>query len=245
MAICKLCRTDRQLIKAHIIPQSFYAPASSDGVAKILSNTKGVWPKKTPIGVYDENILCADCDGKLGELDQHAAEQLLQNGPTKTIQTTEPDSKVIARCYETADPGKLLLFIASVVWRASVSSHDFFSRVELGPYEAIIRAMLQGKDRDSPRVQALLAEFDKSNTATLDPHSTRTDGVRFWVVYARQFVFYLKLDSQAMPAALTELSIEPGKPIISVVRDWNGSKEMAVMQKIVLANPAAFPKKAF
>jgi hypothetical protein len=37
---------------------------------------------------------------------------------------------------------KLKRFILAVLWRASVSTHSFYSYVSLGPYESILRARI-------------------------------------------------------------------------------------------------------
>jgi hypothetical protein len=242
MPTCKLCKNDRKLISAHIIPRAFYAPPSPEGAAKILANKEGTWPRKAPIGVYDASILCEDCDGALGKLDQHAAEQLLQGKPTKEVMAGA-NQQVVARYYGNADASKMLLFIASIIWRASISSHEFFSRVELGPYEDILRSMLLGHAEESDRVDAILAEFDTPAAPILDPHSTRFAGVNFWVVYASRYVLYLKLDRRGVPDPFAELALRRASEVISTVRSWEGSKELSVMQKIVVANPNAFPKK--
>jgi len=42
------------------------------------------------------------------------------------------------------------LFEMSILWRACVSSHPVFSRVQLGPHEARLRAMLLAEDPGEP-----------------------------------------------------------------------------------------------
>jgi hypothetical protein len=139
MPICKLCHYDRRLIDAHVIPRAFWQlPGPGEGAAKILSNTTGTFPRRTRIGVYDSSILCAECDGELGKLDQHAAEMLLQNQPTELFHLAE----LCGRRYEHADTAMIYRFIVSVAWRASISTQPFFRRVRLGPYERSARHVL-------------------------------------------------------------------------------------------------------
>ena len=83
MPTCLFCGRDRKLIAAHIIPRGFYPSPTEEGTPRLVTNTEGTWPKKSPTGVYDEEILCAECDGYLGTFDQHALEKLL-NTTAKT-----------------------------------------------------------------------------------------------------------------------------------------------------------------
>ena len=56
--ICRGCNQDKKLVKAHIIPESFFRGLRGEKEpAKILSNRKDFYPKKSPIGIYDTEIL--------------------------------------------------------------------------------------------------------------------------------------------------------------------------------------------
>jgi hypothetical protein len=235
---CRFCRKDAKLIKAHVIPEAFLAlPSGEDGPAKILSPKPGIFPKKTLTGIYDNEILCATCDGELGKLDQHAVESILRAPKVTDMRTGD---QTLARQYPDADAELIGRFIASVLWRASISGHYFFSRVTLGPYEAIIRAILVGDAQEDGRVQTLLAEFDKKDASILNPHQTRTDGVRFWVIYANRFILYTKTDRQGAPGSLAPLTLMKGRVVTSVVRPWEGSKEYPLLARIAAAHPKAF-----
>ena len=158
MPTCRFCANDRPLIDAHIIPRGFYpSPTEEGGAARLVSNTAGTWPKRSPTGVYDQNILCAECDGYLGKFDQHALERLL-NTQARTpifLQGTRPH----AFRYDDADATSVELFVASVAWRASATSHEFFKSVELGPYDERILTFLKScRPEDSP-VKMFMAEF--------------------------------------------------------------------------------------
>jgi hypothetical protein len=239
MAICRLCKNERQLINAHIIPRAFWRlPPSGEHAAKLLSNTKGVHPRRVRNGVYDNGILCQDCDGRLGTLDQHAAESLLQSRPIDI----GIHRHVLSRRYELADASLLRLFIASVAWRASVSTHPYFVHVKLGLYEELIRQTLLNHSNDR-RVECVLGEFDNDDVPALDPHATRFDGVRLWLIYADRFIFYVKVDRRPMPNFLNIQNLRKHKVVYSVVRNWEKSKERSVLQNIARANPGAFIKR--
>ncbi len=243
MSICKLCGNDRPLIKAHIIPESFWSlPPTGEEAAKIISSKKGSHPKRTLTGVYDTELLCERCDVSLGQLDQHAAECLLRSDNFEEAQTSE---RPFARIYRDADPLKVQRFILSVAWRASISNHSFFERVSLGPYEEAIKGFLLNKIEAETGIEVMLGEFDKADPATLNPHATRFDKIRFWLIYANRFILYVKTDKRVTPNSLNECIIRKGRPVVSIVRSFDQSKELPVLQNLVRANPHAFRRKQF
>jgi hypothetical protein len=242
MGRCRLCEKEAQLIKAHIIPEALFAlPSAEDGPAKIMSTTPGFFPKQTLIGIYDSEILCGPCDGELGKLDQHVVEKVLR---AANVTDMRDGNRTVGRQYRDADAEFVKKFIVSVLWRAAISSHYFFNRVKLGPYEAILRDILLGKAEESGRVQTILAEFDKVDCSILNPHRTRTDGVTFWVIYANRFVLYTKTDQLKTPSGLAGFVVKKGSMVTSVVRPWEGSKEYPLLAKIAAVNPNAFSRPA-
>jgi hypothetical protein len=228
MPVCLLCGEDKPLIDAHIIPKGFHPEPAAIGPAVLVSNKAGVYPRRAPVGVYDQHILCAECDGALGILDQHAIENLLNSNAANILEGN-------AKRYADADAATVLRFIASVAWRASASKHDMFDRVELGPYGGALKEVATG-DSDAAPVSAFLAEFDVPSPPYLNPHRTKIEGVNFLVIYAARFIFYLKLDKRPTPRAFDALQIRPGRPVVALVRSWHSSKEKQIMRTMSFHN---------
>jgi hypothetical protein len=141
---CKLTGIDGRPVKAHIIPKSFYVKDPGERKPnKIITNTKGVYPKKSPIGIYDETIVTEEGERIFTSWDDYAAELLLAK--KSDFKKRFNKGECIAFEIENYDYEKLKLFFLSVLWRASVSSHEFFKKVKLGGHENIIRdALLKG-----------------------------------------------------------------------------------------------------
>lgn len=237
MPICKLCEQEKKLINAHIIPKAFFSlPLLNAEPAKILSSIKGVYPKTTRTGIYDSGILCGSCDGKLGILDQYVAERLIQKKEFNQLTFVQ----AVGRRYANVNPDLVQKFLLSVLWRASVSNHYFFSRVSLGPYENTIASILREEKEDPYVIPAILGEFSSENPPVLDPHSTCFEGVRFWVIYANRFIFYIQTDKRRTPSQFRPFCVKPKAPLISIVRSWDKSKELAVLTGVARANPGAF-----
>ena len=56
--LCRLCGNTGKFVKAHIIPEAFFRILRKDGSTPLLvTGTPNQFPKRSPIGVYDEGIL--------------------------------------------------------------------------------------------------------------------------------------------------------------------------------------------
>lgn len=76
---CQYCGEDKKLIKAHIIPESFFKPLRADNgdVPYLMTDLQGEFPKKSPIGVYDKTILCRDCEDQFAQWDEYGFKTLV------------------------------------------------------------------------------------------------------------------------------------------------------------------------
>lgn len=238
MGICNFCGEDKKLIKAHIIPEAFWEIDNTVTVPmKIMSNTKGTFPKKSRVGIYDPNILCAECDQWIGrEFDEYAYKELLQKGPDELIMK---HGAIVGSLYKKRDKYRLKRFFISVMWRAHLSTRPEFSWVLLGPYANLARKALKD-DTILERFDICIAEFSEGYRGWLDPRMTKFEGVNTLLFYINRFMAYIKLDKRTFATPLKSNSMNNRDDIISISRKFNDSKEKKLMTKIVKKNPRAF-----
>ena len=81
MPICKYCSENTKLVKSHIIPEAFFRPLRTEEGASplLITNLPNQYPKKSPVGVYYQGILCKGCEGKFAEVDDYGAKILIQS----------------------------------------------------------------------------------------------------------------------------------------------------------------------
>ncbi len=231
--LCRLCNRDRKLIKAHVIPEAFFRSLRSGGKApEIHTNTKGAYPKRAPIGVYDRTILCGECDGCFSPWDDHAQQVLIRDF-SEALPLYDESRKVAYR-IQRFNYNLLKLFFLSLLWRASVSNHKFYRRISVGPYEEILRGMLLTEDPGTAEKFAVtLARFsDPQFTGMLDPHAERYEGVNYCRFYLTGFVAYIKVDRRPPPSFLRDFVISEDSQITVILRDLHESKDGAVMKAI-------------
>jgi len=233
--ICKLCNEEKILVKAHIIPEGFFRSLRHGSIVpEIHSNTKGVFPKRSPIGVYDKNILCEKCDKYLGLWDEYAQKLLIQNFSESN--SVYNGSTKVAYQINSYDYKKLKLFFLSLLWRASISSQPFFKKIQIGAHENILKEMIRNSNPGDPYDYTVsLAKFSNPRIKEmLDPHTTRFSGINYCQIYLTGFVLYIKTDKRKPPAFLEELCLKRDPPFWIILRDINEGKDGKILKDIVL-----------
>jgi hypothetical protein len=133
---CKLCLNENHLKNSHIIPEYFYKPLyDKKNRYFVFSNKEGAKTKFEQKGIR-EYLLCNNCEIQFSKYERYIS--LI--GENKNIK-----ARIISHnCYdlEGVDYKTMKLFQLSVLWRASVSSLDFFSEINLNEDEEVLRQML-------------------------------------------------------------------------------------------------------
>lgn len=126
MPICRLCGASSGFVKSHIIPEAFFRVLRNGKEAPlIISGVAGQVPKTSRIGVYDQEILCGNCEEKFLQWDTYGIDVLL-NRFDHFFNPILKDEKIVGYEAPHIDKVKLLDFLTSVMWRASVSSQLFY-----------------------------------------------------------------------------------------------------------------------
>lgn len=230
---CQYCGENKKLVKAHVIPEGFFRRLrEGQDPPRLLSNKKNEYPQKTPIGVYDKNILCEECERRFDVWDMYAQE-LLRDEP-KNGSLLMKEDQIVGWEVPNFNYKLLKLFFVSLLWRASVSSHKVYSKIKIGPYETVAKRLIDKDDPGSPDdFSVLLAKFvHPLGIVIFDPFSSKFEGVNCCTFYLGGYVAYLKTDKRPFPEPLSHFIMRPDKPLIIVKRDFEKSKELPLMINI-------------
>lgn len=202
---CKLCNQVGKLVRAHIIPRSFFlkAKGSSKQLLEARTHDKKIvqdWQN----GVWDDEILCPRCEERLGSWDQYGFE--LFGKPPGNDAFPRNDSEWQAFVLKDVDYSRLKLFVLSVVWRASACSEPFFEKIRLGKYEPIIADMIRNQNPGGfdtfPLVVARLVGPGPRN-ATFAPYRQRSpEGINFVILFLPSIKIMVKVDNRPLPSIL-------------------------------------------
>jgi hypothetical protein len=241
MEVCKLCDRERKLIKAHIIPKSFWEIDSYKPLT-MLTNTAGEYPRRSRIGVYDNTIVCASCEQKFGDYDSYAAEILL-NDSNKLKKIRDATGTVVGRAIDNVNCRKLKLFCIALLWRAGMSTHSYYRKVQLGTFADHARDLLLRADPGCPETFGTIFAMwnDLAWPLHMDPFPERWDGIKYHRFYLGKYVVYIKVDRRSTSKTFSPFLLSSGQPLIIIARHLQRSKELPLIKKIARLNTGRFP----
>ena len=203
--LCRLCDQTKDLIKAHAIPRSFFKAFKDDAPHAVFFDVSESAEREATYvqaGVYDDGILCVECEAKFSEFDRYGWEIL------GSVSLQDPIEKpgYPPHAYRVfCETDKLKRFILAVLWRASVSTHSFYSYVSLGPYEKILRARIFDSahltiDEFPTSVlhfdQASLGNYEKGILFPPMPERAE-DGSNLQMIYLKDLKISIRVDKRA------------------------------------------------
>jgi len=124
---CALCHNIDYLERSHIISKFhtkyLYRKRKPQDIIAISEKGKS---RIRPDGHW-QHLLCKPCDSALGKESERVASQVLYYGKPKIIENSEHGS-----VFRDLDYPSFRLYCLSTLWKMSVSSIDYFNKVDLG-----------------------------------------------------------------------------------------------------------------
>lgn len=236
--ICKLCCCDKNPVKSHIIPETFFIELNTSGESsKLISSDPTKYPKKSPIGPYDERILCNDCERKFDAYDDYGirfirglsnnSNYIVLDGSIQGIRETDFDYK------------KLKIFFLSVLLRASWSSHDFYSHVSLGVKheKQLVDLFYRDFSFGLNDYSVMVFKFDSppKDIAMLGPRRKRIDGINCYSFYFGGFHILIKVCNQNFPKEILPFLLSPERELIIPYSRYKGSKFYDLLASVAIS----------
>jgi hypothetical protein len=151
-SLCRLCRLPGELCRSHILPEFLYRPLY-DEKHRFFVLTAGVDGQRQMQRGLTEKLLCDRCEQQLGRYETYAA--AVMSGRLQHRYRSVGSRITISNI----DYARFKLFQLSILWRASVSSLEFFRLVALGPHEERLRNMLLLDEPGTPHAFGCVVIF--------------------------------------------------------------------------------------
>lgn len=198
--VCSLCNQEKVLIKkSHIIPDFMYKGMFDDNHFIYSTNLTNLDKyKKLPNGIYEKNILCAYCDNViLGKLESYASNVLyggkgLNSSEIPKFQNAYSNDGIRSVFISNIDYNKFKLFLLSILWRAHLSNHSFFSGIKLGTTAETLRKMIYENDGGNEDTFETCLVFLKTNN-----YLVKSISVPRFIIY-NEHMFYVFLINKVM-----------------------------------------------
>lgn len=250
---CRLCNLPRKFAKSHVIPRAFW-PELRGGkdVPLLVSSSERSFPQRSPIGVYDQTILCEACETKFNEMDDYGINILLKR-KAELFKSVPPEGEPVAWKSEVVDQDRLLVFLVGILWRASVSTHGFYQKVVLGPLELLARKVVMNQDAAVPsEFGAVLSQWranDEHRSLTnglMDPFKEKWGDTTAYRFYFGEVVAYIKADKRPFPRELKQYSLGSNESLTIIARDFSKSKDFGALRHTAIQshfNHEAFKRR--
>ncbi len=131
MTHCALCLENKDLVKSHIIPNSFFKRIKPKGKATEI-NVYSAKPRRTVQNSWYENLLCSDCETLLSEWERYSIGVIYT--PEVVGVKKEIGSKLGERWFGV-DYKKFRLFQLSILFRSAVAKGSAYANVRLSEKE--------------------------------------------------------------------------------------------------------------
>jgi len=141
MMKCKLCYKDKELKDSHIIPETFYSGLYDKKHRALPIHHETNDLRLIQKGIR-EKLLCAECEVKISKWESILKRDLIDiaNIDSKYLKISRLENKILK--VENIRYKEFKLAVLSILWRMSISSHEFFRSYSLGPYEEKLRNIL-------------------------------------------------------------------------------------------------------
>lgn len=224
--VCKLCNKDKGFVKSHIIPRSFYEVKTFNKGPALLSNSPEFNPIKRRIGIYDEKMLCAECEKKFEKCDDYAYKKLILNKDNARTLVDELGNEC-ALLYDEYNYNLLKDFVLSLLLRAELTTDFFFQHIKLGPFGNKLKSYFndgsyQLKKTDFSTYFFYYKEI-KSGPLIAPPSKMIIKHVKFYHFHLGRLGFCIKVDNKNAPEFMSKLLITPNKPLLIIRQKFTGT----------------------
>jgi hypothetical protein len=221
------------MVKAHIIPRSFFRIVRAE--AKYSVAIRRGRPEFTQAGIYDWAILCEACEPRFTPWDTYGFEVLSKNrgGNNEAMLVNGVPWAIKIRHFNYP---LFQRFLLSVLWRASVTLHPFFTKVALGSFhEDRIRCFLRAND------VAATDEFYPSilflplgapfRPVIVTPAPVRFEHVLFYRISFPDVVAMVKVDRRKTPYPFDQIELGKSAHNVMVFQPYHSSPEQKSFEK--------------
>ena len=222
---CRLCHGSGPLRRSHIVPEflyeSMYDVKHRFHVLSIIPSQENALKQK---GLYEE-LLCDRCEQLLSKWERYAS--LVLKGGVPLSARREGNLWHVSGI----DYKQFKLFQLSILWRASISSLQFFKNVALGPHDERIRQMLLAEDPGPAARYGCMMFGLKFNGATLTDLMIQPGRIRLHGHVAYRFVFggflwaYI-VTNHDVPPMLERVFVQPSGSAIFLVKDAETARNL-------------------
>ena len=163
---CSICKNKKKLCKAHIIPQWLY---SLDEGALEVTDFR-TYTRRLPIGVYDKNIICIDCDRDILGFYDEKAKFIFEKIKNQTLNLDINNNQICKVSIDNKEINLLIKFLLSILLRAHYSKQNLGTIVNLGYFyeDMILKTLLDRNKNVDSFLEFFIFKYDYSIMSNIE-----------------------------------------------------------------------------
>lgn len=215
---CALCLQEVKLRCSHVIPEFLYETLYDEKhrlqVLSIIPKQAN-WREQKGLR---ERLLCDACEQKLSVWERYAS-LVLKGGVSLTARQEGNIAHISGLDYR-----QFKLFQLSVLWRAGVSSLQFFEKVQLGKHAEALRQLLLAGDPGSPErygcfMFGLKHEAGAFTGVIMQPGKVRLNGHTAYRFVFGGFLWAMLVSSHDLGAPLNQCTLSAAGNTVILLRN--------------------------
>jgi len=221
-SVCRLCSNPADLCRSHILPEFLYRPLYDEKHRFFVVTAAGRPDRYAQRGLT-EKLLCHTCEQHFCRHERYAAD--VMTGRMGHRYRKRDDRMVI----KEIDYTQFKLFQMSLLWRASVSSLEFFRLVSLGPHEERLRTMLLQDDPGEPEDFGCVVVFARESgqgvsDTFFNPEPLRWSGRRMYRFFFAGSAWLFHCDRQTPALHLQKFLLQRDGSLTGLLGDLAEAK---------------------
>ncbi|MXS82951.1 hypothetical protein [Nitrosomonas oligotropha] len=215
---CALCLQEAELRRSHVIPEFLYETLYDEKhrlqVLSIIPE-QGNWREQKGLR---EKLLCDACEQKFSVWERYAS-LVLKGGIPLTV---KQESNIVH--ISGLDYKRFKLFQLSVLWRAGISSLQFFEKIQLGKHTEELRRLLLEDNPGSPERYGCFMFGLKHNSEAftgviMQPGKVRLDGHIAYRFVFGGFLWAMLVSSHDLGAPLNKCTLSASGDTVLLLRN--------------------------
>lgn len=230
MSICKICLKEKKLIKAHIYPEwmyrAIYPNGKIEGLSLLIISSNDSRMKKARIGIYDDQIICGDCDNYIGLLDSVGKEALMGNNLT-LFKDLDDMGKVYT--INNIDPIKLKNFFLSLLLRACLSERQEYKNINFPSQftNRLKEIVINNTKTPLHEFGTMVTKFRAQDLKNASekyiqvPYRNKIDGINFFTLnLPKGYKILIKVDQRPVEDVLVPFILRSDYPIYVIEHEY-------------------------
>jgi hypothetical protein len=232
-----MCSSDvDSFVKSHIVPEAI-AAANLEGDQFLLMAGDAGHPKRIQTGVYSR-IVCDLCERSFKGDDDYLTD--VYKGLDQAAPVLEDQGSLL----EGVDALRLQRSILSVLYRAHLSDHELYAKVNLGPHAEELTRFLRSGELAAPRVFSIVLRHlnGKLASVVMSPAREHLGGVNVYRLFIPSLTAIVRVDQRPFNSDFRDCQLSGGQPVVAMRFDRLTPSESRLLHKFANHHRAAFSK---